>query len=104
MENNFVPETLTWCRQHYVPPVKEYIHCPEFGNSDSTDGSCWWCMEMTPYQWHMCKDESWVRGLLSPTARIPCKNREEACQFIESYKQRSPMGNERRTMLDETVE
>lgn len=94
MNNEFVPETLTWCRQHYVPPVKEHIHCPDFGKSDGTNGSCWWCKEMTPYQWHMCSDETWVRGLLSSTARILCKSREEACQFIEGYKQRNPMDNE----------
>jgi hypothetical protein len=87
-----------------VPPVEEHIHCPEFGNSDGTNGSCWWCMEMTPYQWHMCKDESWVRSLLSHTARIPCMNREEACQFIEGYKQRNPMGNERRALLSDADE
>ncbi len=104
MDNNFVPETLTWCRQHYVPPVQEHIHCPDFGKSDGTNGSCWWCMEMTPYQWHMCKDESWVRGLLSSTARIPCKNREEASQFIECYKQRNPMRNERRGLLSDSDE
>lgn len=104
MDNNFVPETLTWCRQHYVPPVKEHIHCPEFGNSDGMSGSCWWCMQMTPYQWHMCKDESWVRGLMSPCARIQCKDRSEAVQFIEEYKQRNPMGNERRALHSDADE
>lgn len=99
MDNNFVPETLTWCRQHYVPPVKEHIHCPSFGKSDGTDGGCWWCMEMTPYQWHMCQDESWVTGLLSPCARVKHKDRADAIKFIEEYKQKSPMGNERRSLL-----
>lgn len=101
VDANFVPETLTWCRQHYVPPVKEHIHCPEFGNSDGTNGGCWWCMEMTPYQWHMCKDESWIRGLMSPCARIRCADRESAITFIEDYKQRNPMGTERRALLSE---
>ena len=101
MNTSFVPETLTHCRHHYNPPIKEHIYCPDFGKSDGTNGGCWWCMEMTPYQWHMCKDETWVRGLLSSTARIPCKTREEACKFIEDYKQRSPMGNERRALLSD---
>ena len=98
-----VPETLTWCRQHYVPPVKEHIHCPDFGHSDGMNGSCWWCMEMTPYQWHMCKDETWVRGLLGPTSRVrfKCKTRDDAVQFIEEYKQKHPMGNERRALASE---
>jgi hypothetical protein len=83
--DNYVPETLTECRCHYVPPVKEHIHCHDFGKSDGTNGSCWWCMEMTPYQWHMCKDETWVRGLLSPCARVRCADRTEAIKFIENY-------------------
>ncbi len=89
----FVPETLTECKQHYIPPVKEHIHCPDFGKSDGTNGGCWWCMEMTPYQWHMCSDETWLLGLLSPTARIQCQNREEAAAFIEDYKQKISLGN-----------
>ena len=101
MNDKFIPETLAQCRCHYVPPVKEHIHCADFGKSDSTCGGCWWCMEMTPYQWHMCKDETWIRGLLSTAARIPCKNREEAKQFIEEYKQKSPMGNERRGLMSD---
>jgi hypothetical protein len=98
-----VPETLTWCRHHYVPPVQAHIHCPDFGHSDGTDGSCWWCMEMTPYQWHMCKDETWVRGLLGPTSRVrfKCKTRDDAVQFIEEYKQKHPMGNERKALASE---
>lgn len=98
-----VPETLTQCRCHYNPPVKEHIHCPDFGKSDGTNGSCWWCMEMTPYQWHMCSDETWLRGLLSPTARVQYQNREEAAKFIEEYKQKNPMGNERRTFEELTA-
>ena len=96
-----IPETLTQCRCHYNPPVKEHIHCPDFGKSDGTNGSCWWCMEMTPYQWHMCSDETWLRGLLSPTARVQYQNREEAAKFIEDYKQKNPMGNERRSLVSE---
>ena len=101
VDTNFIPETLTWCRQQYVPPVKEHINCPKFGNSDGMDGGCWWCMEMTPYQWHMCKDETWISGLMSPCARIRCADRESAITFIEDYKQRNPMGNERRALLSE---
>ena len=52
------------------------------------DGACWWCKEMTPYQWEMCRDETWIRGLLSPIARIPANTREEAAEFIEDYKQK----------------
>ena len=59
---NFIPETLEWCTTHYTPPIKTYINCPDFGKCDGTDGSCWHCMEMTPYQWVMCSDESWRRG------------------------------------------
>lgn len=84
---NLVPETLEWCRKHYVPPIKEHIHCPSFGRCDGTDGSCWWCGEMTPYQHEMCRDETWVKGLMSPLARIRANSREEAAEFIERYKQ-----------------
>lgn len=62
----FVPETLDWCRHHFVPKNPVYITCQDFGCCDGMDGSCWWCMEMTPYQWHMCADEAWVQGLLRP--------------------------------------
>lgn len=96
-----VPETLTWCRQHYVPPVQKFITCQEFGNIDGMNGGCWWCMEMTPYQWHMCSDESWVRGLLSPIACKRKNSRAAAIEFIEQYKQRTPMGNERKDLLSE---
>jgi hypothetical protein len=61
-------------------------------------------MEMTPYQWHMCQDETWVRGLLRPTARVQYKDRHEAIQFIEEYKQKHPMGNERAAIQSETAE
>lgn len=68
-----IPETLTWCRKHYVPPVQKFITCQNFGNINGMSGGCWWCMEMTPYQWHMCSDESWVRSLLRSTA---CKQKK----------------------------
>lgn len=50
---------------------------------------------MLPYQWHMCSDESWVRGLISPCSKLEEKSRDAAIQFIESYKQKHPLGNER---------
>lgn len=93
IDNEFIPETLDWCESHYTPPIKEYINCKEFGNSDGTDGSCWMCMELTPYQFEMCADETWLRGLLSSTARKQCKSREEASEFIENHKQRCPRKN-----------
>ena len=87
--DNYIPETLEQCKQHYLPPIKTYITCPDFGKSDGTNGSCWWCKEMTPYQWYMCSDETWVQGLLSPLARKRCKDRAEAITFIKEYKQRA---------------
>lgn len=94
-------ETLDECRSHYNPPVKQYITCQHFGHSDPMNGGCWWCMEMTPLQWHMCGDETWIRGLLSPCACQRKNSREEAIEFIENYKQRHPMGNERRALQSE---
>ena len=88
IDYNFVPETLDWCNKHYVPPIKEHIHCPCFGRCDGTDGSCWWCKEMTPYQHEMCRDERWIKSLLSPLSRNPKNTREEAAEFIEKYKQK----------------
>lgn len=88
VDYHFVPETLDWCTKHYVPPIKEHIHCLDFGQCDGMDGSCHWCREMFPYQWHMCYDESWVRNLLSPVSVVPVSSREEAAGFIESYKQK----------------
>ena len=95
-----VPETLDWCKEHYTPPVKEHIHCPDFGKCDGTNGGCWWCMEMTPYQWHMCSDETWIKGLINPYGKPAghvCLTRQEAATFIEEYKQRihtkEPEGN-----------
>lgn len=84
---DFVPETLQWCQEHYVPPIDRFITCKEFGHTDGMDGSCHWCMEMRPYEWWMCQDESHLRGLLSPAAKIQFENREKAAAFIEKYKQ-----------------
>lgn len=96
-----IPETLTWCRRHYVSPVKKYITCDDFGNAESMNGGCWWCMEMTPYQWHMCQDETWVKNLLGDFSKLPEKTRANAIEFIEDYKQCNPMDNERRWILSE---
>ena len=93
IDNNFVPETLEWCETHYIPPIKDYINCKDFGNSGGMNGGCWQCMELTPYQFEMCADETWLRGLLSSTARKQCKSREEASEFIEEHKQRYPRKN-----------
>ena len=87
IDYNFVPETLEWCKKHYVPPVKKHIFCKSFGQCDGMDGSCHWCREMLPYQWHMCCDETWIKGLLRPGSRNPENTREEAAEFIEKDKQ-----------------
>lgn len=91
---NYMPETLEQCRMHYVPTNEEFITCKAFGYIDGMNGSCHWCREMLPYQWHMCSDESWVRSLLSPAARIPASTREDAIEFIESYKQKNYIPSE----------
>jgi hypothetical protein len=52
-------------------------------------------MEMTSYQWHMCSDETWVRGLINPYGKPAghvCLARQEAATFIEEYKQRIHTG------------
>ena len=87
IDYNFVPETLEWCHKHYVPPIKKYISCKYFGKCDGMNGSCHWCLEMTPYQWEMCSDETQVKNLLRPLSRNSAKTREEAAEFIERCKQ-----------------
>lgn len=104
MEKAFVPETLSWCRKHYVPKVEKYITCKEFGHSDGMDGACWWCMEMTPYQWHMCCDETWVKSLMRSFGNTQGMQRDEAEEFIEGYKQEHPMGDERKVILSDKGE
>lgn len=86
-------EALDDCRRHYCPPDERFINCERFGNIDGTDGACWWCSEMTPLQWHMCWDESWVRSLLRTSAMKQFQSREEATVFIEDYKHKHPMGD-----------
>lgn len=61
IDYNFIPETLEWCRKHYVPPIEKHISCKYFGNCDGMNGSYHWCLEMTPYQWEMCSDETRVK-------------------------------------------
>lgn len=82
MNKNYVPETLEQCKQHYIPPIEQYICCFEFGHSDGMNGSCHWCKEMCPYQFEMCRDESWLRRL------IKSRPKEDAVKFIEEYKQK----------------
>lgn len=103
-KRDFVPETLSWCRKHYVPKVDRYITCKEFGHSDGMDGACWWCMGMTPYQWHMCCDETWLRRLTRTIDKTPRMNKNEGIEFIEQYKQKYPMGNERKGLLSDKDE
>lgn len=70
MNNDFVPECILQCKAHYVPPNKKYITCRDFGNPDGMNGGCHWCLEMTPYQWYMCSDESFLRSLTSEFCRL----------------------------------
>ena len=87
---NFIPETLTWCANHYVPPIKDYIMCKDFGRCDGTNGRCYQCMELTPYQFEMCSDETWLLGLIPPSACSIYNTREEAAEFINHYTLRFP--------------
>lgn len=87
---NLIPETLKWCMNHYVPPIKDYIICKEFGKCDGTNGSCYQCMELTPYQFEMCSDETWLLGLIPPSACSRYNTREKATEFIEEYKNKFP--------------
>lgn len=57
-------KTLTQCDNNYCKTILKYISCERFGELDGMDGSCHWCCEMTPYQWHMCHDFSWVSSLM----------------------------------------
>lgn len=87
MEQEFAQfETLDQCRRNYCYPVKKYISCDDFGHVDGTNGSCHWCLEMTPYQWEMCSDESWKRSMLSPIGKMHGRTEEEATRFINEYK------------------
>lgn len=46
-----------WCESHYVAPDHKYITCEDFGHSDGMSGMCHNCLDMTYYQWCMCRDE-----------------------------------------------
>ncbi len=85
------PENVEYCAQHYIPPNEQYIICDRFGNCDGMDGACWWCKEMTRYQWEMCWDEHTIHSLLSPISHVlgnnQKKTREDAIKYIEEYKQ-----------------
>lgn len=80
---DFIPETLEWCKRYYVPPMDTYITCCNFGNNDGTDGSCHWCLEMTPYQFEMCWDATSVNDYMSMYGW----SKEKAISFIEDCKQ-----------------
>ena len=103
-DNIFVPETLSWCNRHYVPKNDKYIFCKEFGHIDGMDGACWWCKEMTPYQWNMCADESWLNSLLNPYRKNHYKSKKAAIKFIEKCKQRNPSLNENQVRVKEHTE
>jgi len=82
-------ETLEQCENNYCRPVLKYISCEDFGKIDGMDGSCHFCKEMTPYQWHMCSDSSRIAQLSKkppfgrgyPTAR--------AIEFVQVCKSNS---------------
>lgn len=84
----FVPETLEWCKQNYTPPIKKFINCKEFGKCDGMDGSCHWCLHITPYQWEMCSDESHIQSILRSNRNKNIKTREDAIEWIQKYKQK----------------
>lgn len=80
---DYIPETLEWCKHHYVPPIDRYITCCDFGNNDGMNGACHWCLEMTPYQFEMCWDATSVDSYM----RMNGWSKEKAINFIEDYKQ-----------------
>lgn len=81
----FPYETLAQTRSHYCKPIKEYIVCDQFGNSDGMNGGCHWCKEMMPIQFEMCSDASWLYGLTH--RKNNSMTEEQAIQFINNYKQ-----------------
>ena len=60
-----------------------YIICCDFGNNDGMNGSCHWCLEMTPYQFEMCWDATSVNNYI----HVKGWSKEKASNFIEDYKQ-----------------
>ena len=85
---DYVPETIYQCRTSYIPPIKKYITCNDFGKSDGMDGCCHWCMEMFPYQFEMCHDESHIKSHLVQGEYFngKIKTREDAIKMIHSCK------------------
>ena len=73
-------------KTEYNSPDYNFIHCKAFGCCDGMDGSCHYCLHDTPYQFEMCSDESWKRGLMSPLSKMPNCSEEEAIKFINEYK------------------
>jgi hypothetical protein len=72
----------------YNPPDYNQINCISFGHLDGMNGCCHYCLEETPYQWEMCSDESWKRGLMSEISKIPNCTEEQAIEFINNYKRK----------------
>lgn len=78
-DSSFVPDSLEWCNYNFVPKIKNYITCPTFGNINIEDSRCRWCLEMLPYQWHMCCDEKNKSSLVA-------KGMTEEKAILEIYK------------------
>lgn len=70
----------------YNYPDYYFIDCCAFGSCDGMNGACHYCREETPYQFEMCSDESWKKGLMSPLSKMPNCSEEEAIKFINEYK------------------
>ena len=84
VSQNYIPESLEFCRTHYIPPIARYISCECFGRNDGTNGGCHWCLEMTPYQWYMYSDEQDVQHAM----RNYDFSYEDAIRFVEIKKNR----------------
>ena len=72
----------------YNPPDYNHITCKDFGRIDGMNGSCHECRVEDFYQWEMCYDESWKRGLMSPLSKIPNCTEDKAVEFIDEYKRK----------------
>lgn len=59
------------------------IHEVQDKHNDGMNGSCHWCLEMTPYQFEMCWDATSVNSY----RRMKGWSKEKAVSFIEDYKQ-----------------
>jgi len=79
-------ETLEQCANNYCKPILKYISCEKFGETDGMDGSCHWCMEMTPYQWYMCSDYARVTRLLKKPPFGRGYPIERAIEFVQTCK------------------